>query len=170
MEPFDTATLILRVVLGIVMLAHGVKHARGKAKTSRWFGSIGFKKPALQWFASSVTEIGVGVMLIVGLGTTFAVAGTVGVMTVAFWSVHRMAGFWVTARPDEGYEFVLVLGTSAVVLAMLGPGAISVDNAIGLDVLLDGWIGLAAGAVGIAGAAAQLATFYRPDRIKEPNT
>ena len=59
MEPFDTATLILRVVLGVVMLAHGVKHARGRAKTSRWFGSIGFEKPELQWFASTVTEIGV---------------------------------------------------------------------------------------------------------------
>ena len=81
-----------------------------------------------------------------------------------------MAGFWVTARPDEGFEYVLVLGTSAVILAMLGPGEVSIDNAIGLDVLLDGWIGLGAGALGIAGAAAQLATFYRPDRNRASTT
>jgi hypothetical protein len=26
----------------------------------------------------------------------------VSLMTVAFWTVHRRAGFWITARPDEG--------------------------------------------------------------------
>jgi putative oxidoreductase len=103
-EHFDVAALGLRLVLGVVMVTHGIKHARGREKTSRWFGAIGFKSPQLQWLASTATEIGVGVMLIVGLGTSLAVAGLIGIMTVAFVSVHRSVGFWITARPDEGYE------------------------------------------------------------------
>jgi len=102
MESFDIASLILRLALGGVMLAHGIKHARGRQKTSSWFGSIGFKSPELQWLASTATEIGVGLLLIGGFVTTAAAAGVIGVMTVAYVSVHRAAGFWVTARPDDG--------------------------------------------------------------------
>ncbi|MCZ7532215.1 MAG: DoxX family protein [Acidimicrobiia bacterium] len=164
MEPIDVAALILRVVLGTVMLAHGIKHARGREKTSRWFGSIGFRSPQLQWFASTATEIGVGVLLIVGLGTSLAVAGLVGIMTVAFVSVHRAAGFWITARPDEGYEYVLTLTAAAAALAMIGPGKVSIDRIAEIDVILDGWYGLAAVGIGILAAALQLVVFFRPER------
>ncbi len=162
MESYDIASLILRLVLGGIMLAHGIKHARGKTKTSNWFGSIGFKSPDLQWFASTATEIGVGVLLILGLITTAAVAGVIGVMTVAFVSVHRAVGFWVTARPDEGWEYILTLSVVAAALAIAGPGSVSLDSALGLDVLLDGWIGGGAVAVGVLAAGVQLATFFRP--------
>lgn len=162
MESYDIASLILRLVLGGIMLAHGIKHARGKTKTSNWFGSIGFKSPDLQWFASTATEIGVGVLLILGLITTAAVAGVIGVMTVAFVSVHRAVGFWVTARPDEGWEYILTLSAVAAALAIAGPGSVSLDSALGLDVLLDGWIGGGAVAVGVLAAGVQLATFFRP--------
>lgn len=162
MESYDIASLILRLVLGGIMLAHGIKHARGKTKTSNWFGSIGFKSPELQWFASTATEIGVGVLLIVGLITTAAAAGVIGIMTVAFVSVHRAAGFWVTARPEEGWEYILTLSAVAAALAIAGPGSISLDAALGLDVVLDGWIGGGAVAVGVLAAGAQLATFFRP--------
>jgi putative oxidoreductase len=163
LEPFDFAMLLLRVALGVVMLAHGIKHASGRARTTKWFGSIGFKMPEFQWLASTATEIGVGILLIVGLGTSLAAAGLIGVMTVAFVSVHRKAGFWITARPDEGYEYAMVLAVAAVVVAMIGPGAVSVDDAVGLNDLLDGWVGLAVGLGGVVVAAMQLVVFYRPD-------
>jgi putative oxidoreductase len=162
MEPFDAAALLLRAVLGVVMLAHGVKHARGREKTSRWFGSIGFRSPELQWFASTATEIGVGVLLIAGAGTSLAVAGLIAVMTVAFVSVHSRAGFWITARPDEGYEYVMTLAGSAAALAIIGPGAVSVDSIIEMDILLDGWVGLAIALGGVLAAIGQLALFFRP--------
>jgi putative oxidoreductase len=167
MEPYDIASLILRLTLGGIMLAHGVKHARGRTKTSNWFGSIGFKSPDLQWFASTATEIGVGVLLLIGLITTLAAAGVIGVMTVAFVSVHRAAGFWVTARPDEGWEYILTLSAVAAALAIAGPGAISVDAALGLDPLLDGWIGGGAVVLGILAAGLQLAVFFRPARVEQ---
>lgn len=166
MEPSDFAMLIVRLVLGVVMLAHGIKHARGRTKTSRWFGSIGFKMPELQWLASTATEIGVGVLLIAGAGTSVAAAGLIGVMTVAFVSVHRKAGFWITARPDEGYEYVMVLSVAALALAMVGPGSVSVDDALGIADQLDGWVGLALGAGGIAVALLQLGVFFRPGDVQ----
>jgi putative oxidoreductase len=168
MEPYDIAALILRLTLGGIMLAHGVKHARGKTKTSNWFGSIGFKSPDLQWFASTATEIGVGVLLIVGFLTTFAAAGVIGVMTVAFVSVHRAAGFWVTARPDEGWEYILTLSSVATALAIAGPGAMSLDAVLDVGPLLDGWIGGGAVVLGVAAAGVQMAIFFRPPESEQP--
>jgi len=162
MEPIDLAALILRLALGSVFLAHGVKHARGREKTTNWFESIGFKQPQLQWLASTATEIGVGILLLAGLLTTAAAAGVVGIMFVAFWSVHRKVGFWVTARPDEGWEYVYTLALAAVALATIGPGSVSIDDAIGLADNLDGWVGALVAVAGAAVAAGQLATFYRP--------
>ena len=161
-EPFDWAVALLRLVTGAVLLAHGVKHARGRVKTVNWFGSIGFRQSELQWFASTATEIGVGVLLIIGLGTSLAAAGLVAVMVVAFWTVHRSVGFWVTARPDEGWEYVLVLGTVGAVMAIGGPGKLSIDAALGIEDVLNGWVGSALVAGGMAAAAAQMATFFRP--------
>jgi len=161
-EATDWAMALLRVVAGTVILAHGIKHARGRVKTGNWFGSIGFRSPDMQWFASTATEIGVGVLLIVGLGATLAGAGLVAVMTVAFWTVHRSVGFWVTARPDEGWEYVLVLGTVGAAISIAGPGAFSVDAAIGLDTVLNGWVGAGIALGGVVAAAAQIATFFRP--------
>jgi len=162
-EPFDWAVALLRLVVGVVILAHGVKHARGRVKTANWFGSIGFRQPELQWFASTATEIGVGVLLVIGLGTSLAAAGLVAVMVVAFWTVHRSVGFWVTARPDEGWEYVLVLGTVGAAIAIGGPGELSIDGILGSDDVLNGWVGAVLVAGGIVAAAAQIATFFRPN-------
>lgn len=63
--------------------------------------------------------------------------------------------------------FVLNLGAASVALAALGPGRFSVDRARGLDGRLSGpqRAALAAG-LGLAGAAAQLAAFWRRPQPK----
>jgi len=164
-DQYNAGMLALRVALGMIFLAHGVKHARGRVKTSNWFGSIGFRQPQLQWFFSTATEIGVGLLLVAGAVTSLAAAGLIGVMTVAFWTVHRNAGFWITARPDEGWEYVLVLTVAAFVVAGLGPGEWSVDGALEIADKLDGWIGVALGVAGIVIAFVQLAIFWRPSEV-----
>ncbi len=45
---------------------------------------------------------------------------------------------------------------------MLGPGEYSLDHAVGLDDILDGWVGLGFAAGGLAVAAGQLLLFWRP--------
>ena len=45
-DAFNLAMLILRVGLGVVFLAHGIKHARGREKTTNWFAWLGLQTSA----------------------------------------------------------------------------------------------------------------------------
>lgn len=163
-DTVNAALLVLRIAIGLVLLAHGVKHLRNREKTMRWTEGMGFRSPAVQWFFMSFAEIGVGLSLAAGLLTAFGAAGLISLMVVAFWTVHRHAGFWITARPDEGWEYVFVLAAGAVALALIGPGEWSLDHAFGIADHLDGGIGGLIAAGGVGAAAAQLLLFFRPTR------
>jgi putative oxidoreductase len=155
------AGLLLRTVVGGTMVAHGVKHGRSLEGTAGWFSSIGFRHPRLQAQASAVVETGAGAALLAGLGTPLAAAAVVGTMGVAARTVHQPNGFFITG---EGYEYVLNLAAASVALAGIGPGRWSVDRALGLDRRLHGLPALAlAAGLGLAGTAAQLAAFWRPE-------
>jgi putative oxidoreductase len=166
----DIAAVVLRLVLGWTMFAHGWNHVWGGGKlpgTARWFGSIGFRHSEFQALMASVTELAVGPMLVLGLLTPLACAGAIGVMLVALIANHLKNGFFIF-RPGEGYEYVLMVTCVAIALGALGGGRVSLDNAIGFDV--DGWGGLALAVLpGAAGAAAVLGTSWRPEK-KETKT
>jgi len=155
----SAALFALRVCLGAVFIAHGWRHYRNRAKVMAWTGSIGFRSPRLQWLLMAVGELGIGVGLITGFLTPVAAAGAVAITAVAYWTVHRRAGFFVTASPDEGREYVFVLAVAAVAVATLGPGEWSVDHR--LDWSLSGGGGAAIAASGFAAAALQVALFFR---------
>jgi len=162
MNEVSLVLLILRAWIGVVMLAHGVKHLRGREKTTNWLASIGYRNATFQWFSMSATEIGAGVLLIVGLLTSLALAGTAAIMVVAYLTVHRKVGFWVTARPDEGWEYVATLLVATLALGVLGPGEWSLDDAFGIVDNLDGWAGLSIVAAGALSGIGQAAAFFRP--------
>jgi putative oxidoreductase len=154
--------LALRGVLGLVFFLHGLKHFANRDKTIAWTESIGFRRPRIQWFFMTFAEIGIGLGLLAGALTSFAAAGLVSMMFVAYWTVHRHAGFFVSARPDEGYEYALVLSVAAVAVAILGPGEWSIDHALDIATTFDGATGAAIAGGGILAAITQLAAFYRP--------
>lgn len=161
MTAIDVALLLLRLWAGFVIIAHGVNHGRTLEGTARWFASKGFKNEKLNARISALNEIAIGVALIAGLLTSVAAAGLVATMFVAFWSIHRFAGFFNFHRPDEGYEYVATLAVIALALAIAGPGRFSVDEATGIAGNLDEWVGLAIVGGGLLVAAGQLATFWR---------
>lgn len=161
MSTVDTALLLLRLWAGFVILAHGVNHGRSLEGTANWFASKGFRQPKLNAVLSAASEVAIGVALLAGLLTSAAAAGLVATMFVAFWSIHRFAGFFNFHRPDEGYEYVTTLAVVSVALAVAGPGAASVDSALGIAENLDGWVGAVIIAGGLLLAAGQLATFWR---------
>lgn len=163
MEPSEAAATAIRLWLGIVVLAHGVNHGRSQEGTANWFAKKGFRQPALNARASSVGELAIGTALIVGLATPLAAAGVITIMSVAFWAIHRHAGFFVFARPDEGWEYVATLVVASLALGALGPGPWSVDAVLGWD-RFDGWAGLGIASLGFAAAAAQLAAMWRRPR------
>jgi len=163
-DTYNAALLILRLALGAVLVVHGVKHLRNRTKTMKWTAGIGFSQPGLQWFFMSFAEVGVGVSLALGLLTSFGAAGLIALMAVAYWTVHRHAGFWITARPDEGWEYSLILAAAAFAIAVLGSGEWSIDYAAGIAGNLDGGVGAIIATGGIGAAALQLAVFFRSDR------
>lgn len=161
MEPIDLALTVLRLWLGVVMLAHGVHHARSLEGTASWFASKGFRPPDLNARASAFGELAIGAGLLAGLLTSAAAAGLIATMTVAFGSIHRFAGFFVFKRPDEGWEYVATLAVAAFTVAVAGPGPYSLDAVLGIDTALSGWTGLVIALAGVAAGVAQLAVFWR---------
>ena len=164
-EEINIAALILRLSVGGTMLAHGWNHAFGGGKlpgTARWFESIGIRPGKVHALFATLTEIGAGVLLILGLLTPLAAAAVVGTMVVALIANHRKNGFFIF-RPGEGYEYVLMIILVACAIGALGPGEWSLDEAI--DLGGTGWTGLAlAAGLGIGGAALMLVTSWRPGR------
>jgi putative oxidoreductase len=170
----DLGALLLRVALGITMLAHGYNHAFGGGKlpgTARWFESIGIRPGRVHALLATVTELGVAPLLFLGLLTPLAAAGVLGVMLVALVANHLKNGYFIF-RPGEGYEYVLFITFAALALGAFGGGGWSIDDRIfrhfgphGLATWLFGWHGFLVTAVaGGGGAALLLATCWRPKR------
>lgn len=161
MDEVNLALLIIRVAIGLTMAAHGANKVKsGLAGTAGWFESIGMKPGMLHARAAAGGEIASGLCLALGLLTSFAALGFVGLMAVAAYTVHLKQGFFII---KEGWEYTFVLAVVAVTIAMLGPGEWSLDHAIGIDTDLDGYVGLAISAGGgLVAAAALLAVFFRP--------
>jgi putative oxidoreductase len=169
MAAIDVVLLMLRLWVAIVMIAHGVNHGRTQEGTAKWFASKGFRSPELNARISALNEILIGLALIAGLLTSVAAAGVVATMFVAFWSIHRFAGFFNFRRPDEGWEYVATLSIIGISLAVLGPGRYSVDEALGIAGNLDEWVGLAIIGAGLLIAVGQLAVFWRkPGEVGGP--
>ena len=163
MDVETVALLLVRVVVGVTMIAHGLNHWRGGGRiegTARWFSGLGLRNGRLQAWLSVITEISAGVLLVLGLLTPLACAAVISVMVVAGVLAHRPNGFFVF---KDGYEYVLVLAIVSLALAMLGPGQLSVDQAAGISLL--GWAGggIALGVAAVA-TAGLLALFWRPTK------
>jgi putative oxidoreductase len=169
MTELDVVSALLRLWAGAVMLAHGLNHARTQEGTARWFASKGFKSPELNAKLSAGNEILIGIALIAGLLTSVAAAGLAATMFVAFWTIHRFAGFFVFHRPDEGYEYVVTMAILALTLAIIGPGSASLDDVIGIADDLDGWVGAAIVGAGFLVAALQLAAMWRRPTTEAAN-
>lgn len=172
-DSYNFVLLGLRLAAAAVMLAHGLNHIFGGGKiagTGRWFESLGMKPGRLHAWLASLTEVGAGALLVLGLLTPLAAAGIIGVMLVAWITNHRGNGFFIF-RPGEGWEYVMMLTVVGFVIATLGPGNWSVDHAINLDDHYLGRTGLLIGLIaGAGGAALLLALFWRPPPPKPATT
>ena len=166
-DPGNVGLLVLRVTVGVVFIAHGYNHIWGGGKiagTARWFGSLGMQPGILHaWFAS-LTELGAGALLIVGLLTPFAGGGVIGVMVVAWITNHRKNGFFIF-RPGEGYEYVMTLTFCGVLFACIGGGGISLDNAAGIFYPVHWLPAVLALLAGFGGAIGLLVGFWRPASV-----
>jgi putative oxidoreductase len=163
----NLALLGLRVVAGVVMLAHGWNHLRRNLQgpgVANWFASLGLRPGPVHAWLVTVTELAGGALLVAGFLSPLAAGSVVGVAVVAWITNHRRAGFFVFSRPTEGWEYVMTLTIVGLALGALGPGEWSIDHTLGLG-WVDGWSGLVISAVaGLGGALTLLAVFWRPPR------
>lgn len=171
MEAPDTAALVLRVVVGLTIVAHGYNHvfgAGGIQGTAGWFASMGLRPGIVHAWVSGLLEIAAGAGLVFGFLNALSAGAIVGIMVVAGITAHRKNGFFIF-KPGQGYEYVLMIAAVCVAVGILGPGDASLDNAIGID--FNGWAGgLVTLGLGVGGAAALLGTAWRPDPPKPAST
>ncbi|OKK22407.1 DoxX protein [Streptomyces sp. CB00455] len=159
----DTGMLILRLLVGLLVAGHGVQkvssHLGGKGLEggAEEFRADGFRGGALTALAAGAGQIGSGLLLAAGLLTPLAATGAIGVMTVAL-TVKWRHGLWVQ---NDGYEYPLVLIGAAAALAATGPGAWSLDAALGLAPYPLWWAAPALVA-GLAGGLLTRLVLHRP--------
>jgi len=165
LDAINLALLVLRCGVGAVMLAHGINHIFGGGKiagTGRWFASLGMKPGIVHAWLASLTEVGGGALLVLGLLMPLGGAAVVGTMLVAWITNHRGNGFFIF-RPGEGWEYVMTLTLTGFALAIVGAGEWSLDEAFDIRDDLVGVTGLLIVLLaGVGGAAGLLVTAWRP--------
>ncbi|MGH2689854.1 MAG: DoxX family protein [Actinomycetota bacterium] len=127
------AALVLRVTVGIVLLAHGLAKLDGGVENfAGSVASMGIPVPVATAYATVAIEVLGGAMLVLGLGTrVWAVLATllmVGTTLVVKWDVGLLG-----ADGRTGMELDLLVLAGALAIALIGPGPISVDHVLGLD-------------------------------------
>lgn len=153
--PFvDLGFLIARVVIGLLMAAHGAQKllgwfgGHGLKATGEFFGQLGFQPSRLFAAAAALGELSSGLLIAVGLLGPVGPALMLAVMVVAGISVHWRNGLFAATN---GIELPLLYSIAAVRFALTGPGRFSLDAALGLQWTWTPtviWIALAAGAIG----------------------
>jgi len=132
----DSATAIVRIILGVVFFAHGAQKALG------WFGGAGLQNtlrvfreqlqiPTPLALLSVAAEFLGGLGLMVGLLSRIAALGIAVVMVVALITVHGRFGFfmnWYGEKKGHGIEYHVLVLALALAVMIRGSGAFSLDQ------------------------------------------
>jgi putative oxidoreductase len=130
--------LVLRVVVGLTVAAHGAQKLFG------WFGGPGIGgfgrmlaqlgiRPERPWAViAALAEFVGGLLVACGLMTPLAALAVSGSMLVAILTVHAGKGFW---NMNGGIEFPLIILAAMVAIALTGPGVLSLDHLLSVRLL-----------------------------------
>jgi putative oxidoreductase len=157
--------LVLRVVVGVIMAAHGAQKllgwfgGYGLRGTGEFFVKLGFQPGPAFAAAASISEIISGLLVTLGFLGPIGPALMISVMIVAAMTVHWEHGLFAA---NNGIELPLLYGAAAFALALTGFGQYSLDSLVGIAGhlhLTDTWIALI---IGVIGGFANLALRRRP--------
>jgi putative oxidoreductase len=157
--------LLARLVLGLMMTAHGAQKlfawfgGHGIPGTAGFFETLGFRPGRVFVVGAAGAEFTGGLLVALGLLSPIGSALILAVMIVAARTVHWRNGVFAASN---GVEVPLLYATGVSALALTGPGAYSLDRLLGLSAFWTPAARVAALALGIAGAVANLLV-RRPD-------
>lgn len=120
---------ILRVVLGVIFIAHGLPKLTGGIEgTAEFFGMLGIPAPLVAaWFIALLETLG-GLMLLIGFVVTPVSLLLVAHMLAGIILFHAPNGFYVIGPGHDGVEFNLVLIAALLAMVFCGPGLAAIDN------------------------------------------
>ncbi len=130
----DLGALLLRVSLGVVLLAHSVLLKLvvfTLPGTAQFFTSIGL--PGWLAYVVFAMEAAGGLLLILGVQVRLVSLALIPVLVGATWA-HAGNG-WLFTAPNGGWEYPLFLAVATAVQALLGEGAFALSRSKPLPVL-----------------------------------
>ena len=118
----DWAYLLLRLAFALIFIVHGWPKLKNLKENAKNFEAMGFKPGNICGTVVAVVETFGGLALFFGLYTQVAALLIAMNMLVAMlWKMKRWQGL------IGGYEFDLILFTTALVFATVGAGLYSLD-------------------------------------------
>ncbi len=128
-QPFlvfnDWGLLLVRVVLGVVLIVHGLPKLRDLKGTGSWMAKQGFRPGGFWAFIVGVLETVGGGMIVVGILTQVVAALVAIQFIVIFLTVKRKATF------DDKEKDLFILASALLLITMAG-GDLSLDNYWGI--------------------------------------
>jgi putative oxidoreductase len=124
----DIALLVARVLLGVVLFAHGFQKVfiSGLDRTTTAFTRIGVPVPPASAAYASIVELVGGGLLILGIATTIVSALVVLEMIGASLTTHSFInGVFVQ---QHGFELEASICGGALLLLITGAGRYSIDH------------------------------------------
>ncbi len=151
----DIGLLILQVVIGLLMMAHGAQKlfgwfgGRGLNATADWLANMGLRAPRFWALLAGLAELGGGLLFALGLFHPIGPLAIIAVMIAAIALVHWPRGLWIS---NGGSEYALVMAVVAAVMGLWEPGAYTLDRYFGIALPQPQtfWIGLILVLVGLA--------------------
>ena len=124
----DAAALVGRIALGALMLAHGIPKMKDLRKPMAFVAGTGWPGGAMFAVLFSLLEFFGGIALILGLLTQpVAVLFVLEMIATTVFSKTKLQ-----KKFSLGYELDVAYAAFALVVALLGPGAFSIDRILGL--------------------------------------
>ncbi len=128
------APVVLRLIVGIIMAAHGWQKLQGgPGNVGAFLGTLGVPAPGLFGWILTLGELLGALALIAGFLTRLAALGLTVDLILAILLVKVKVGLIAPQGGGTGAELDLALIAGLVALVLLGPGRPSVDHALGME-------------------------------------
>ncbi|MEO7046728.1 MAG: DoxX family protein [Ferruginibacter sp.] len=121
---FNTAMLVLRLTLGIMIMHHGYEKLINFNQTAGFMPSLFGMSTTISAALAIFAEFFCGLFVVIGLFTRLATIPIIITLCVALFKVHSGHVF------EEGERAVIYIG-GFIVLLLVGAGRVSIDGMTG---------------------------------------